>query len=394
MDKPIPVYEKDFYSDEFIRNPYPEYKLMREMGPVVYVEKLGNFAFTHYDSVKYALKNNRIFINSNGVAADEVGSNFLKGNILSSDGSVHSELRRAMAPPLMPKALKKLESKVEVLVSNLIDGLILRNESFDVMKVLAPVLPLEIVRGMIGLPEFGQKNMLEWADAAFNILGVQNVRGKEGISKINEMRDFIKGKIIRENIAQDTWIGRLFHMLENDLIDPEHLPIITRDYTTPSLDTTISAIGYLIWHLSQNPDQWQQIREDKSKILTAINESIRLSSPIRSFCRTTSVEVDFRGFKIPKGARVMLLFASANRDSTIFHSPNKFDIKREKNEHLGFGHGIHMCVGKHLAILEISKLLAALSDKVERIEAKRPKIYLNNTINRLESLEVKFIPLK
>ena len=394
MDKPIPVYERDFYSDEFIRNPYPEYELMRGMGPVVYVEKLGNFAFTHYDSVKYALKNNRIFINSNGVAADEVGSNFLKGNILSSDGSVHSELRRAMAPPLMPKALKKLESKVEVLVSNLIDGLILRNESFDVMKDLAPVLPLEIVRGMIGLPEFGQKNMLEWADAAFNILGVQNVRGKEGISKINEMRDFIKGKIIRENIAQDTWIGRLFHMLENDLIDPEHLPIITRDYTTPSLDTTISAIGYLIWHLSQHPDQWQQIRKDKSKILTAINESIRLSSPIRSFCRTTSVEVDFRGFKIPKGARVMLLFASANRDSKIFHNPNKFDIKREKNEHLGFGHGIHMCVGKHLAILEISKLLAALSDKVERIEAKRPKIYLNNTINRLESLEVKFIPLK
>jgi len=201
MDKPIPVYEKDFYSDEFIRNPYPEYELMREMGPVVYVEKLGNFAFTHYDSVKYALKNNRIFINSNGVAADEVGSNFLKGNILSSDGSVHSELRRAMAPPLMPKALKKLESKVEVLVSNLIDGLILRNESFDVMKDLAPVLPLEIVRGMIGLPEFGQKNMLEWADAAFNILGVQNVRGKEGISKINEMRDFIKGKIINTKLS-------------------------------------------------------------------------------------------------------------------------------------------------------------------------------------------------
>ena len=65
MDKPIPIYEKDFYSDEFIRSPYPEYELMREMGPVVYVEKLGNFAFTHYDSVKYALKNNRIFIGCN-----------------------------------------------------------------------------------------------------------------------------------------------------------------------------------------------------------------------------------------------------------------------------------------------------------------------------------------
>ena len=393
MNKPIPVYEKDFYSDEFIRNPYPEYELMREMGPVVYVEKLNNFAFTNYDSVKHALKNNRIFINSNGVAADEVGSNFLKGNILSSDGSVHSELRKAMAPPLMPKFLKLIETRVEEFAVKIINKLILKQDGFDVMRELAPILPLEIVRDMIGLPEFGKRNMLNWADAAFNILGVQNSRGQDGVRKISEMRQFIEGKITRENIRKGSWIDRLFVMLENDEIKPEHVPIIIRDYTTPSLDTTISAIGHLIWHLSQNPDQWDEIRNDKSKIELAISESIRLSSPIRSFCRTTLADIEFQSYKIPKGSKVMLLFASANRDKRVFPEPDRFNINRLNNDHLGFGYGIHMCVGKHLAILEMSKLLLAMSNKVKTIHTYNPKIYLNNTIYRFEELSARFAPI-
>ena len=271
--------------------------------------------------------------------------------------------------------------------------MILKQDGFDVMRELAPILPLEIVRDMIGLPEFGKKNMLNWADAAFNILGVQNSRGQDGVRKISEMRQFIEGKITRENIRKGSWIDRLFIMLENDEIKPEHVPIIIRDYTTPSLDTTISAIGHLIWHLSQNPDQWDEIRNDKSKIQLAISESIRLSSPIRSFCRTTLADIEFQSYKIPKGSKVMLLFASANRDKRVFPEPDRFNINRLNNDHLGFGYGIHMCVGKHLAILEMSKLLLAMSNKVKTIHTYNPKIYLNNTIYRFEELSARFAPI-
>ena len=393
MSKLIPIYEKDFYSEDVIRDPYPEYELMRGLGPVVYLKKLGAYAFTHYESVKYALQNHRIFINSNGVAADDFGSSFLKGNILSSDPPVHSELRKAMAPPLMPKSLKLIETRVEEFAVKIINKLILKQDGFDVMKELAPILPLEIVRDMIGLPEFGKRNMLNWADAAFNILGIQNSRGQDGVRKITEMRQFIEGKITRENIRKGGWIDRLFIMLENDEIKPEHVPIIIRDYTTPSLDTTISAIGHLIWHLSQNPDQWDEVRNDKSKIELAISESIRLSSPIRSFCRTTAVDIEFQSYKIPEGSKVMLLFASANRDDRVFPEPDRFNINRLTNDHLGFGYGIHMCVGKHLAILEMSKLLLAMSNQVKTIRTYNPRIYLNNTIYRFEELSARFVPI-
>ena len=393
MSKPIPTYEKDFYSEDVIRDPYPEYELMRGLGPVVYLKKLGAYAFTNYESVKYALQNHRIFINSNGVAADDFGSSFLKGNILSSDPPVHSELRKVMAPPLMPKSLKLIETRVEEFAVKIINKLILKQDGFDVMRELAPILPLEIVRDMIGLPEFGKRNMLNWADAAFNILGIQNSRGQDGVRKITEMRQFIEGKITRENIRKGGWIDRLFIMLENDEIKPEHVPIIIRDYTTPSLDTTISAIGHLIWHLSQNPDQWDEIRNDKSKIELAISESIRLSSPIRSFCRTTAVDIEFQSYKIPEGSKVMLLFASANRDDRVFPEPDRFNINRLTNDHLGFGYGIHMCVGKHLAILEMSKLLLAMSNQVKTIRTYNPRIYLNNTIYRFEELSARFVPI-
>ena len=235
--------------------------------------------------------------------------------------------------------------------------------------------------------------MLNWADAAFNILGIQNSRGQDGVRKITEMRQFIEGKITRENIRKGGWIDRLFIMLENDEIKPEHVPIIIRDYTTPSLDTTIPAIGHLIWHLSQNPDQWDEIRNDKSKIELAISESIRLSSPIRSFCRTTAADIEFQSYKIPEGSKVMLLFASANRDKRVFPEPDRFNINRLNSDHLGFGYGIHMCVGKHLAILEMSKLLLAMSNQVKTIRTYNPKIYLNNTIYRFEELSARFVPI-
>ena len=104
----------------------------------------------------------------------------------------------------MPKSLKLIEIRVEEFAVKIINKLILKQDGFDVMKELAPILPLEIVRDMIGLPEFGKRNMLNWADAAFNILGIQNSRGQEGVRKITEMRQFIEGKITRENRRKGT----------------------------------------------------------------------------------------------------------------------------------------------------------------------------------------------
>ena len=388
--KEIEEYNADFYSDDFIKNQHFHYSEMRKLGSVIFIPMLNNFAITKHSALKQALLDHNTFSSSNGVAGDKFGSNFLKGNILASDPPKHSIMRKSMIPPLMPKDLKKIIPKIKKESENLISRL-LKKDSFDVIADLAQYLPLKVVSDLVGLPDFGKKNMLKWAAAAFNSLGVQNDRGREGVKVVKELREFIKGKINLNNVKSGSWIERILMMVDAKELDELTANLIIRDYINPSLDTTISAISHLIFLLSKNFSEWKKIQENHNLCRNAVNESIRLGSPIRSFSRTTTKEVNVDNFLIPKNARVMMLFASANRDETVFQDPDKFDVNRELNSHLGFGHGIHTCVGMHLAQIEMIALLESMLPYVKRIETGTPKILMNNTISGFSMLPAKFI---
>tara|TARA_B110000116_G_scaffold113963_1_gene99034 strand:- start:1851 stop:3035 length:1185 start_codon:yes stop_codon:yes gene_type:complete len=388
--RPIPTYEGDFYSDQFIKNPWPHYEKMRSLGPVIYLPKLGNYALTQYAVVQMALRNYKFFSSEQGVSGDKFGSEFLKGNIIASDPPRHGKLRRAMSLPLMPKALNSVQKKIETEAQRLVDQLI-EIQSFDGIKDFANHLPLVIVKDLVGLPEFGQDNMLNWAAAAFDILGIQNKRGYSALAKMTEMRNFISNGLTQGMVKKGSLTDRLFKLVKDGLLDPELAPFAIRDYIGPSLDTTISATGHLIRLFSQNPNQWDLLRAKPAFCRSAVNEAIRLGSPIRSFSRTTTDNFECFGVSIPKGARVMILFASANRDGSIFKKADYFDITRKNSHHLGFGHGIHACMGMHLAQMEMISLLKAMIPRVRRIETDDPEILLNNTICGFSKLPTRFI---
>jgi cytochrome P450 len=128
------------------------------------------------------------------------------------------------------------------------------------------------------------------------------------------------------------------------------------------------------------------LKNDPSLIPAAVNEAVRMGSPIRSFSRTLTKDYELGGVTLPAGARAMMLFASANRDERKFPNPDQFDITRKVRDHAGFGHGIHLCVGMHLAKLEMESLLTALIDQAERIEVGTPTMVLNNTIHAFATL--------
>jgi len=386
----IPVFEQDLYSDEFIQNPYPGYTAMRELGAVVWLPTLGNFALTRHSEVQAALRDHQTFISSDGVAADQFGCDFLQGNTVASDGQKHTELRQAMAPPMLPGELVSIAPAVQSAADQLIDDL-LQRKTFDAITDLAQHLPLTVVRDMVGLPDFGQQKMLQWAAAAFDVLGVQNERGREALSTIAEMRDFIQQDATRENLKPGSWTRRIHELVDQGLLPCEHAPFAIRDYINPSLDTTISATGELILQLAQNPGQWQKLKQHPKLINNAVNEAIRLATPIRSFTRHTSTDVDINGHTIPRGSRVMMLFASANRDERAFKNPDNFDITRNPRTHVGFGSGVHMCVGMHLAQLEMEALLHGMLSRVGSIEVGTPTIKLNNTIRAYAKLPCSFV---
>ena len=386
-----PTYDIDFYSDDFIANPFPHYEEMRRLGPVIWLPQLCNFALPRYSQVQRALRDHETFISSKGVAGDQFGCDFLQGNTVASDEPRHSELRRAMAPPLLPGALKDFSSHIEQTASKLIASLA-DGEEFDAVSKLARHLPFTVVRDLVGLPEFAQDKMLKWAGAAFDVLGMQNERGQDALEPIKEMRDFIQNDATPENLKPGSWTNRINELVNQGVLPCEHAAYAIRDYINPSLDTTISATSELIFQLAQNPDQLDLLRNNPKLIKGAVNEAVRLGTPIRSFSRHTSRDVEIDGVTIPAGARVMMLFASANRDDRQFENPDQFDVRRPSNQHLGFGSGIHMCVGMHLAQLEMEALIHALVRYVDRIDIGTPEIALNNTIRAYSTLPCKLTP--
>ena len=389
----IPCYEHEFYADTFIADPLPHYAAMRALGPVVYLPSLGNYAITRYDEVKQALRNFEVFSSAQGVAADETGCTFLRGahgNTLNSDPPAHDVMRATVAAPLLPGALTSIQGRIEQEAELLVDSL-LQRDGFDGMADLARHLPLTIVTELVGLAEDGRENMLHWAGAAFDILGVQNERGRCGLQTMTEMRRYIATEVVPERLKPGSWTGRLYDLVERGQIPREMVPLLVRDYISPSLDTTISATGELFYQLGRNPDQWDLIRRDPALIPGAVNEAVRLGTPVRSFSRTLTRRFEIGGAMLPEGARVMVLYASANRDERQFPDPDRFEPARAGGLHVGFGHGIHQCVGMHLARLEMESLLKAMIGRVAAITVGKPTMAMNNTIHAFATLPMRLI---
>jgi cytochrome P450/ferredoxin-NADP reductase len=390
---PTKSYDADLYSDEAIRDPWPHYAAMRALGPVVWLPQHKNYALTRHAEVSQALRDAETFISGKGVAADEFANEVTRGNSVGSDGERHHAIRQATSAPLLPGALEKVRPLIEESAEQLIDGLVARAD-FDAVKDLATYLPLTIVRDLVGLPDYGRDNMLRWAAATFDLLGVQNVRGKAGLALFLEQRKFAQTEARAEVLKPGSWTRRLFELVEQGALAAELAPLCMRDYLNPSLDTTIAATGMLIYQLGRNPEQFALLRAQPELARNAANEAVRMASPVRSFCRHTARSVQVGDYTIPEGARVMMLFASANRDERAFDRPDEFDITRSPRHHLGFGSGVHMCVGMHLAQLEMVALLKAIIPRVKEISIGEPTVALNNTIYGFSNLPCRFFPVQ
>jgi cytochrome P450 len=209
------------------------------------------------------------------------------------------------------------------------------------------------------------------------------------------MRSFVRYIMNPElpgRLRPDGWGAKIFHAAACGEIDIAECPALLGDYLAPSLDTTASATASLVWLLSQNPAQWDAIRADPSRIPNAVLEAIRLESPIPAFTRVVTDDVDVGGVTVRRGTRVYLSYASANRDERKWWQPDRFDVSRRSIEQLGFGHGVHSCMGMHLALLEIRSLLQSFASRVRRFDAGQPRRQLNNCLRGFGHLPVTVEP--
>ena len=384
-----PVCGVDFYAEETLRDPVSTYNAMLKLGPVVWLEKNQIHAICGYDELTQCLRNHKVFQSGKGVSIDEDINKLLIGSTLHSDPPMHDTTRAITFSPLTPKALEMVRQRISKEAQFIAENMVQRKE-FDAAKDLAPYLPLTIVRDLVGLGEHGKTHMLDWGAATFELMGNSHNRREAALGKMKDLRAFLENENTLDGLSEDGWARQVTSRGIAQGFEPSRAAELMRDYIAPSLDTTISAIGYAIKLFAEFPDQWNKLRADRSLMKNAIEEVVRLNTPIRAFARYVAEDCQVAGIQLQQGSRVLMVYGAANRDPKRFSDPNRFDIERNMRGHVGFGHGIHACLGMHLARLEMSCLFNALADRIERFELIGPAVAgINSTIHSWESVPVR-----
>ncbi|MBF6180023.1 cytochrome P450 [Nocardia otitidiscaviarum] len=387
----VPTYEPDLYSPQAVRDTYPHYARLRELGPVVWLARQKAYALPRYAECKQVLLDDATFVSGAGVGLNPVSNRLSRGTTLNSDGDDHARRRALLSPHLSPRGLRSMRESIDAQATAVVAAATAAGRIDGVE--LATALPMSIVPDLIGWPHEGREHLLRWAGATFDALGPINRQSLRSTPSGIEMMRFAR-RIARDRAILPGGAGRdVLRAGDEGTVPRSDCPALLIDYLAPSLDTTISAIASALHLMATHPEQWRLLKSDPSLIPNTVNEVVRYESPIRAFSRKAVRDVEIAGTPIEKGARVVIIYGSANRDPLEWESPDTFDIRRDATRQLGFGHGTHGCAGQGLARLETQAILRALIERVDRIEVVgEPEWAMNNIIHRYARLPLHLIP--
>jgi cytochrome P450 len=384
----IPTYDADLFTDEALSDPYEHYRRLRELGPVVWLDRHDMWALPRHREVREALSDPASFCSGNGVGLNPFINELGRGTTLMSDGEAHRRQRDVIGRPLTPKALGGLRPELDRIAVALVDRLVERG-SFDAVGDLAEVIPATWVPDLLGWPENGRDKLLAWGSANFDALGPMNPRCDAAGALLTEMATYAH-KIAHSGEIRDGSIAAgIVRAADRGDIAEHQCALMIIDYLAPSLDTTISALGNAVWLFATHPEQWDMVRADPTRVKQAFEEILRFESPISCFTRVVTADRAIGGTELRAGSRVLMMYASANRDERRWKHADRFDVTRDTAGHVAFGHGPHACAGMGLARLEGAAVLTALAHRVERFELTGTPIRkLNNLIRAFSSIPV------
>ncbi len=380
----MPVYEADLFSPTALREPFGHYQALRDLGPVVRLRDPDVYALSRFDDVREALQAPGTLSSAGGVGFSEQFNRPGAPNLLQSDGDQHKRLRAEVIRPLLPAQLKQHRPFLKRLIGERVRSLVDRG-SFDAIADLARFLPTAAISALVGLPEEGRASMLDWAAATFNAVGPRREGSERDFETLAGWRAYLAG-LQWESIREGSWARTLQGAVAAGKLSEAEARGAISAYVLPSLDTTILAKGHLLHSLARDPHQWRMLRDDPSLIPGAVVESVRHSSVIRWFARLATSDYRVGEDVIPAGSRLMLIYASANRDERRFEGPNRFDITRDARAQLAWGSGPHLCGGMHLAKMEMEVMLEALLEHCGSLEAGMPDILANRGLYGFASL--------
>jgi cytochrome P450/ferredoxin-NADP reductase len=357
------VIEYDPFSQEFQTDPFPVYRWMRDEAPVFYSEKWNWWALSRFEDVRAAATDPQTFLSYEGIdiddtAKDQSGPGFLP----DIDNPRHDQIRRMIQPQLLPNRIAERQDAVRSVVRGLIDVWRYRG-TVDLAQELAWPMPNEVFFDLLGLPSAraeGRAQLERWVhelkdrkpdDARLTPVAKAATAGIQSyfVDLLHERRARPRNDLVTHLVTADI-DGVPF--AEADFGPASEVLGLMMVLFLGGVESTAGLTGTLFKLLAENPGQRALLRENPALIPDAVEEAIRLATPLQLVGRTAAREVTVHGVTIPAGGRVVLVYGAANRDERRFTDPDRFDVTRGRFRHLGFGEGMHGCLGAPLARLE------------------------------------------
>lgn len=390
-----PESDADPFSIEFFEDPHRIHDELREAGPVVFLRRYGVHAVARYAEVHAVLNDWRTFCSSRGVGMDDYATGKPwrpRSLVLETDPPEHDRARAVLNRVLSPAAMKRLREGFAAAAERKVDEL-LERASFDAIPDLAEAYPMTVFPDALGMQHEGREHALPYAAVVFNSFGPDNDLRREALADAAPHMAWVAESCRRDRLAPGGFGAGIHAAADTGEITPDEAPLLVRSLFSAGVDTTVNGIGAAVYCLARFPDQWRKLHENPSLARAAFEEAVRFESPVQTFFRTTTRPVEIGGVEVGEGRKVLMFLGAANRDPRRWERPGDYDIARRTSGHVGFGNGVHMCVGQLLARLEGEVLLAAMARKVASLEISGPvKRRYNNTLRGLASLPLTIRP--
>lgn len=353
-------------------DPYPVYRHLREADPLHHTSATDTYVLSRYDDVSWALSDTDLFSSDamrgvlmgqpTGVGDERLPRETATGNLVSIDPPGHTELRRIVSRGFTPKHITAWRPRISELATEMLAGM--SHGSIDVIEQLAIPLPVRVVAEMLGADADRATDFRRWADATTRAMSGSGRGGfdEEAMGAVLAMAEHLGAEIDeRQRVPRDDLLTTLVRAHGDDVLSRDEAIGFAGLLLFAGTETTTNLIGNACWALLSHPEERQALVSDPTRLSNVLEETLRWESPVQYVFRRATRPFERHGIEVPADATVTLVLGAANRDPRHFgDDADQFRSDRSAGGHLGFGFGVHFCLGAALARQEATAAIEAL----------------------------------
>jgi cytochrome P450 len=365
------------FSAEFHADPYPVYRRLRDEAPCYVNEEQGWYALSRYDDVLDASQQPLLYSSAEGTTIERIDTAALPPMMIFMDPPSHDVQRKIVSRVFTPRAIADLEPFVRAAAKDCLEPL-RENGGGDFVEEFSAIVPMNVIMELLGVPAADRNQLRLWMDAGLERTETPPYIPRSALEALAQSTAYWQSLIAEARVTPSN--GLVSGLVQQDLTDDEVMGFCAL-IGGAGTETLTKLLANAVVLFQRNPGEWTKVLADPGVIPGAIDETLRYWAPSQYQGRVLTDEVTMHGVTMPSGARVLLLTGAANRDERQYPDADRFDIGRQSHVPLGFGNGVHFCLGAALARLEGRVALEEFAQAFPRYEideTKTRRVHMSN----------------